>query len=131
MPMTAANSPSRFAAYLMSAALRAGYNLGPDGRDRGRFAEAIGMTAGNLTHILNGERIPATKFIRPTAAALGVNPLEVLAAADGHTDLTLRGVPTPIRTRYSPQVAAEELGIPEGDRDLFLAMVEQMLSKAA
>lgn len=129
--MTAAHVPSTFAAYLMAAGLRAGYNLGPAGGDRRRFALAAGLDPSNLTRMLNGDRIPGVTFIRPIADVLGVDPVEVLAAADGLTDEELRRIPTPIRTRYSVLIAAEELGIPDEDRDLFVTMVEGMRRRKA
>lgn len=128
--MTAAHDTPSFGTYLATTALRAGYNLGPNGRDRARFAQAVGMNPSNLTHMLSGERVPTVRFIRPIAAVLKVNPLEVLAAADGHTDAELRQLPTALK-RYTALVAAEELNIPESQRDLFVTMVEQMRRHAA
>ncbi|WP_280684868.1 helix-turn-helix transcriptional regulator [Kitasatospora sp. MAA19] len=120
----------RFAAYLRTAALRAGYDVvSPRGGGKSRLAHDSGISLTTISRVLAGTRALDPASYEGLARALRVPLRELMVEGGIVPSESLPGWPDhAVRSRpITPDEAADELGITDPvDRQMFLAMVDRL-----
>jgi transcriptional regulator with XRE-family HTH domain len=122
----------QFAAWLAPAMRAAQYDLNKLSGGRLAFAEAVGVSPGTVTRWLSGKSMPDPDKFEAIAAALGVDPIDMLIECGIISAKSVTsGQETAVRLRpITPSQAADELGIDNPvDRELFLAMVDRLAKR--
>lgn len=122
----------QFAAWLAPAMRAAQYDLNKLSGGRLAFAEAVGVSPGTVTRWLSGKSMPDPDKFEPIAAAVGVEPIDMLIGCGIISAKSVTsGQETEVRLRpITPSQAADELGIDNPvDRELFLAMVDRLAKR--
>ncbi|MFC1418560.1 hypothetical protein [Streptacidiphilus cavernicola] len=102
--------------------------MGFDTTKRGmisRLAEAAGVDTGQMSRFLRGQALPAIEGQRGLAKALGVKLPEVMIRAGSAQPDDFDDV-TPRSTSYEIERAAEILGVPPGQRRVYVRMMKSM-----
>lgn len=119
----------QFAAWLAPAMRQAGYDLERLSGGRSAFAKAVGVDPSAITRWLSGKAMPDPDKFEPIAAALNINPIEMLIGCGIiSANSVTSSHSTDVRSRpTTPSQAADELGIDDpSDRELFIAMVHRL-----
>jgi transcriptional regulator with XRE-family HTH domain len=100
-----------------------------------RLVADTGMSSSSVSRLIKGEQIPHVKFFPALAAVTGLNPVELLVAAEILPREYLESQQTLSETKPSqvgsdsitPEEAAERLGIRNDvGRHMFLAVVDKL-----
>lgn len=123
----------QFATWLAPAMRAAGYDIDSQrGGGRSTLAERVGVAPSTINRWLTGKSMPDPDKFEPLAAALGVDPIEMLheiGVLSAKTPTTSHE--TAVRSRpITPSQVADELGIDDPvDREAFLAMVQALAKR--
>ncbi|WHM36285.1 helix-turn-helix transcriptional regulator [Streptomyces sp. BPTC-684] len=129
MERTTRATPHQFAAWLHDQLTRRGYDLRPRGGGQTRFADDSRIGRATISRILSGQGATDTRILALLSEALRLPLGEVLVRAGILDESELRAVqdPTPGSRRITPEQAADELGIDDGQsRRLFISMTETL-----
>lgn len=113
-----------FARWLRERAAFVGYDTTQRGMIS-RLAEASGVDTGQMSRFLRGQATPAIDGQRGIAKALGVKLPEVMIRAGSAQPDDFDDV-APRSTSYEIERAAEILGVPAGQRQVYVRMMKSM-----
>ncbi|MEU8920343.1 helix-turn-helix transcriptional regulator [Kitasatospora sp. NPDC048545] len=120
----------RFASWLKPAMRRAGMDVDKQqGGGRAALADACQVSRSTVGRWLDGQSIPGSEHFEAIAAALGVPVMDLLLGTGIISAESLQ-TPQSATRHFSPEEAAEELGIRADDREFFLTFVEQLQKRA-
>lgn len=122
----------QFAAWLAPAMRAANFDLERLSGGRTAFAEAVGVAGATVTRWLSGKSMPDPDKFEAIAAAVGVDPVEMLIECGIiSAKSAATGRETEVRSRpITPSEAADDLGIDDPvDREMFLAMIASLAKR--
>lgn len=118
----------RFAAVVVPAAKEAGY-FGHGAQ--ARLARDTGMSESSVSRMLKGAAVPDLRFIAPLAAALRLNPIDLLVDTGLIPPESLQSQPESDRSRVrsrTPDDVADEFGITDVvGRHMLTATIERLV----
>ncbi|MFF5451820.1 helix-turn-helix domain-containing protein [Streptomyces sp. NPDC012950] len=115
----------RFAAVVRPAAQSAGYT---GHGSKSRLARDTGMTESSVSRMLLGQSIPDPTFFEAIAKAINLPVRDLLVEAGIISGRALTETSqSQVRSRITPETAADELGITDPvNREMFFAAIERL-----
>jgi transcriptional regulator with XRE-family HTH domain len=107
-----------------------GYDLGPRGGGRARFAEETGVSAATVGRAVSGKKIPEPKLLKLMAPALQVSFGDLLVQAGVTTEQEVQEaarIQPPPGRHVTPEEAAALLGLTDTNvRQLFVVYTREL-----
>ncbi|WP_431784932.1 helix-turn-helix domain-containing protein [Streptomyces chumphonensis] len=124
----ASRAAPRFGRYILQAAREAGYDVDSQrGGGRKALADAVGIHSSNIGRMLDGKSIPDVRHFERLAAAVRRPLRELFVEAEIISATSLTEPDTSRVASFTPERAADELGIYDpDDRALFLGMAARL-----
>jgi transcriptional regulator with XRE-family HTH domain len=123
----------RFAAYVRTAALAAGYDVDRvNSGAKADLARAAGMSPSSVSRLLRAERMPDAEYLAPLARALRLNPIDLLVES-GILPPESRSQPDTnavASTPITPDAVADSWGVDAFGREMVRAMFDRLTRPA-